>query len=97
MSEEQALQLVCKIFRVSWKDRDRDVIFLSSLSAQFKQNPKEGGFLVRSGLLSQSSCMQEVRLWASVPAGDSLVRGLPLGVGTAVCFLSSFPMDLTAN
>lgn len=42
VSEEQALQLVCKIFRVSWKDRDRDVIFLSSLSAQFKQNPKEG-------------------------------------------------------
>lgn len=42
VSEEQALQLVCKIFRVSWKDRDRDVIFLSSLSAQFKQNAKEG-------------------------------------------------------
>ncbi|XP_037021541.2 ubiquitin conjugation factor E4 B isoform X2 [Artibeus jamaicensis] len=41
VSEEQALQLVCKIFRVSWKDRDRDVIFLSSLSAQFEQNPKE--------------------------------------------------------
>ncbi|GAB1289256.1 Ubiquitin conjugation factor E4 B [Apodemus speciosus] len=41
VSEEQALQLVCKIFRVSWKDRDRDVIFLKSLSAQFKQNPKE--------------------------------------------------------
>ncbi|XP_026638040.1 ubiquitin conjugation factor E4 B isoform X1 [Microtus ochrogaster] len=41
VSEEQALQLVCKIFRVSWKDRGRDVIFLSSLSAQFKQNPKE--------------------------------------------------------
>nr|XP_004657717.1 ubiquitin conjugation factor E4 B isoform X4 [Jaculus jaculus] len=41
VSEEQALQLVCKIFRVSWKDRDRDVIFLSSLSAQFKQNPRE--------------------------------------------------------
>nr|XP_033777404.1 ubiquitin conjugation factor E4 B isoform X4 [Geotrypetes seraphini] len=41
VSEEQALQLVCKIFRVSWKDRDRDVIFLSSLSTQFKQNPKE--------------------------------------------------------
>ncbi|XP_030078309.1 ubiquitin conjugation factor E4 B isoform X2 [Microcaecilia unicolor] len=40
VSEEQALQLVCKIFRVSWKDRDRDVIFLSSLSVQFKQNPK---------------------------------------------------------
>lgn len=45
VSEEQALQLVCKIFRVSWKDRDRDVIFLNSLSAQFKQNPKEGGCL----------------------------------------------------
>ncbi|KAM7126953.1 LOW QUALITY PROTEIN: ubiquitin conjugation factor E4 B-like [Molossus nigricans] len=39
-SEEQALQLVCKIF-VSRKDWDRDIIFLSSLSAQFKQNPKE--------------------------------------------------------
>ncbi|XP_019349526.1 ubiquitin conjugation factor E4 B isoform X2 [Alligator mississippiensis] len=41
VSEEQALQLVSKIFRVSWKDRDRDVIFLTSLSVQFKQNPKE--------------------------------------------------------
>uniref|UniRef100_A0A670YBT0 Ubiquitin conjugation factor E4 B n=1 Tax=Pseudonaja textilis TaxID=8673 RepID=A0A670YBT0_PSETE len=41
ISEEQALQLVCKIFRVSWKDRDRDVIFLTSLSDQFKQNPKD--------------------------------------------------------
>uniref|UniRef100_A0A8C5PIG8 Ubiquitin conjugation factor E4 B n=1 Tax=Leptobrachium leishanense TaxID=445787 RepID=A0A8C5PIG8_9ANUR len=41
VSEEQSLQLVCKIFRVSWKDRDRDVIFLKSLSAQFRQNPKE--------------------------------------------------------
>ncbi|XP_053308120.1 ubiquitin conjugation factor E4 B isoform X1 [Spea bombifrons] len=41
VSEEQSLQLVCKIFRVSWKDRDRDVIFLRSLSAQFRQNPKE--------------------------------------------------------
>ncbi|XP_029434112.1 ubiquitin conjugation factor E4 B isoform X5 [Rhinatrema bivittatum] len=41
VSEEQALQLVGKIFRVSWKDRDRDVIFLSLLSAQFKLSPKE--------------------------------------------------------
>ncbi|XP_073441115.1 ubiquitin conjugation factor E4 B isoform X1 [Dendrobates tinctorius] len=41
VSEEQSLQLVCKIFRVSWKDRDRDVVFLRSLSAQFKQNSKE--------------------------------------------------------
>ncbi|XP_056399501.1 ubiquitin conjugation factor E4 B isoform X1 [Hyla sarda] len=41
VSEEQSLQLVCKIFRVSWKDRDRDVVFLRSLSAQFRQNPKE--------------------------------------------------------
>ncbi|XP_054857693.1 ubiquitin conjugation factor E4 B isoform X3 [Eublepharis macularius] len=41
ISEEQALQLVCKIFRVSWKDRDRDVIFLTSLSEQFKQNSKD--------------------------------------------------------
>ncbi|XP_017951322.1 ubiquitin conjugation factor E4 B isoform X3 [Xenopus tropicalis] len=41
VSEEQTLQLVCKIFRVSWKDRDRDVIFLQSLSSQFSQNPKK--------------------------------------------------------
>ncbi|KAM3922167.1 ubiquitin conjugation factor E4 B isoform 2-T2 [Leptodactylus fuscus] len=41
VSEEQSLQLVCKIFRVSWKDRDRDVVFLRGLSAQFRQNPKE--------------------------------------------------------
>ncbi|XP_069804391.1 ubiquitin conjugation factor E4 B isoform X3 [Dendropsophus ebraccatus] len=41
VSEEQSLQLVCKIFRVSWKDRDRDVVFLRSLSTQFRQNPKE--------------------------------------------------------
>lgn len=41
VSEEQSLQLVCKIFRVSWKDRDRDVIFLRNLSAQFRQSSKE--------------------------------------------------------
>ncbi|XP_073513380.1 ubiquitin conjugation factor E4 B isoform X1 [Phyllobates terribilis] len=41
VSEEQSLQLVCKIFRVSWKDRDQDVVFLRSLSAQFRQNSKE--------------------------------------------------------
>ncbi|KAG8434802.1 hypothetical protein GDO86_012957 [Hymenochirus boettgeri] len=38
MSEEQSLHLICKIFRVSWKDRDRDVIFLQSLSSQFRHN-----------------------------------------------------------
>ncbi|XP_018408132.1 PREDICTED: ubiquitin conjugation factor E4 B isoform X3 [Nanorana parkeri] len=41
VSEEQSLQLVCKIFRVSWKDRDRDVIFMRNLSSQFRQSPKE--------------------------------------------------------
>ncbi|XP_053137135.1 ubiquitin conjugation factor E4 B isoform X2 [Hemicordylus capensis] len=53
ISEEQALQLVCKIFRVSWKDRDRDVIFLTSLSEQFKQNPKEGVFSDFKDLIGQ--------------------------------------------
>ncbi|XP_021088198.1 ubiquitin conjugation factor E4 B isoform X3 [Mesocricetus auratus] len=53
VSEEQALQLVCKIFRVSWKDRDRDVIFLSSLSAQFKENPKEAVFSDFKDLIGQ--------------------------------------------
>nr|XP_015192687.1 PREDICTED: ubiquitin conjugation factor E4 B isoform X1 [Lepisosteus oculatus] len=41
VSEEQALQLICKIFRVSWKERDRDVVFLPSLAAEFRQNPKD--------------------------------------------------------
>uniref|UniRef100_A0A6Q2XGK0 Ubiquitin conjugation factor E4 B n=1 Tax=Esox lucius TaxID=8010 RepID=A0A6Q2XGK0_ESOLU len=42
VSEEQALQLICKILRVSWKDQDRDVIFLSSLATEFHQSsPKE--------------------------------------------------------
>ena len=42
VSEEQALQLICKILRVSWKEQDRDVIFLPSLAAEFQQNPKDG-------------------------------------------------------
>uniref|UniRef100_A0AAR2KT83 Ubiquitin conjugation factor E4 B n=1 Tax=Pygocentrus nattereri TaxID=42514 RepID=A0AAR2KT83_PYGNA len=41
VSEEQALQLICKILRVSWKEQDRDVIFLPSLAAEFQQNPKD--------------------------------------------------------
>ncbi|XP_041129292.1 ubiquitin conjugation factor E4 B isoform X5 [Polyodon spathula] len=41
VSEEQALQVICKILRVSWKERDRDVIFLPSLAAEFTQDPKE--------------------------------------------------------
>ncbi|TRY82499.1 hypothetical protein DNTS_013817 [Danionella cerebrum] len=41
MSEEQALQLICKILRVSWKAQDRDVIFLPSLSGEFQKNPKD--------------------------------------------------------
>ncbi|XP_035512306.1 ubiquitin conjugation factor E4 B isoform X1 [Morone saxatilis] len=40
VSEEQALQLICKILRVSWKEQDRDVIFLPSLAAEFHQSPK---------------------------------------------------------
>ncbi|XP_062397705.1 ubiquitin conjugation factor E4 B isoform X2 [Sardina pilchardus] len=42
VSEEQALQLICKILRVSWKEQDRDVIFLPALAAEFQQkNPKD--------------------------------------------------------
>lgn len=39
VSEEQALQLICKILRVSWKDQDRDVIYLPALALEFRQNP----------------------------------------------------------
>lgn len=45
VSEEQALQLICKILRVSWKEQDRDVIFLPSLAAEFHHNPKDGRLL----------------------------------------------------
>ncbi|XP_051518122.1 ubiquitin conjugation factor E4 B-like isoform X4 [Myxocyprinus asiaticus] len=41
VSEEQALQLICKILRVSWKEHDCDVIFLPSLAAEFQKNPKD--------------------------------------------------------
>lgn len=42
VSEEQALQLICKILRVSWKEQDRDVIFLPSLAIEFHQKPRDG-------------------------------------------------------
>ncbi|XP_065141631.1 ubiquitin conjugation factor E4 B isoform X1 [Paramisgurnus dabryanus] len=41
VSEEQALQLICKILRVSWKEQDHDVIFLPSLAAEFQKNPRD--------------------------------------------------------
>ncbi|XP_072306260.1 ubiquitin conjugation factor E4 B isoform X1 [Eucyclogobius newberryi] len=41
VSEEQALQLMGKILRVSWKEQDRDVIFLPSLASEFQRNPKD--------------------------------------------------------
>ncbi|XP_035992619.1 ubiquitin conjugation factor E4 B isoform X2 [Fundulus heteroclitus] len=41
VSEDQALHLMCKILRVSWKEQDRDVIFLPSLAADFHLNPKD--------------------------------------------------------
>ncbi|XP_056456208.1 ubiquitin conjugation factor E4 B isoform X1 [Gadus chalcogrammus] len=41
VSEEQALQLICRILRVSWKEPDRDVIYLPSLAAEFHQSPKD--------------------------------------------------------
>ena len=43
VSEEQALQLICRILRVSWKEQDRDVIYLPSLAAEFHQSPEDGG------------------------------------------------------
>ncbi|XP_049609960.1 ubiquitin conjugation factor E4 B isoform X1 [Syngnathus scovelli] len=41
VTEDQALQLICKILRVSWKEQHRDVIFLPSLAAEFQRNPKD--------------------------------------------------------
>lgn len=42
VSEDQALQLICRILRVSWKEQDRDVIYLPSLATEFHQSPKDG-------------------------------------------------------
>ena len=50
VSEEQALQLICRILRVSWKEQDRDVIYLPSLAAEFHQSPEDGGSLSPSSL-----------------------------------------------
>ncbi|XP_058498859.1 ubiquitin conjugation factor E4 B isoform X3 [Solea solea] len=52
VSEEQALQLICKILRVSWKEQDRDVIFLPSLAAEFHRSPKDA-FCDFKDLISQ--------------------------------------------
>ncbi|KAG7521279.1 ubiquitin conjugation factor E4 B isoform X2 [Solea senegalensis] len=52
VSEEQALQLICKILRVSWKEQDRDVIFLPSLAAEFHRGPKDA-FCDFKDLISQ--------------------------------------------
>ncbi|XP_026055812.1 ubiquitin conjugation factor E4 B isoform X2 [Carassius auratus] len=41
VSEDQALHLICKILRVSWKEQDHDVIFLPSLAAEFQKNPRD--------------------------------------------------------
>lgn len=92
------MQLVCKIFRVSWKDRDRDVIFLSSLSAQFKQNPKEGRTLAQLDYFRVLSLREKenvrscpsllsrhcVLLWVGV-----LSTGVLLGQGSDVWPLST--------
>lgn len=47
VSEEQALQLVCKIFRVSWKDRDRDVIFLLLSLRSLNRTQKKCSLILR--------------------------------------------------
>ncbi|KAM6977292.1 ubiquitin conjugation factor E4 B isoform 1-T1 [Aplochiton taeniatus] len=66
VSEEQALQLICKILRVSWKEQDRDVIYLPSLAAEFHQNPKDvysdfkdliGQILMEVLMMSTKSCV----------------------------------------
>ncbi|XP_061592345.1 ubiquitin conjugation factor E4 B isoform X2 [Cololabis saira] len=66
VSEEQALQLICKILRVSWKEQDRDVIFLPSLAGEFQQNPKDvfsdfkdliGQILMEVLMMSSQSCV----------------------------------------
>uniref|UniRef100_A0A8C9VGD6 Ubiquitin conjugation factor E4 B n=1 Tax=Scleropages formosus TaxID=113540 RepID=A0A8C9VGD6_SCLFO len=41
VSGEQALQLISRILRVSWKEQGRDVIFLPSLATQFRHSPKD--------------------------------------------------------
>ncbi|XP_045063053.1 ubiquitin conjugation factor E4 B isoform X3 [Coregonus clupeaformis] len=53
VSEEQALQLICKILRVSWMEQDRDVIFLPSLAAEFHQSSPKDVFSDFKDLIGQ--------------------------------------------
>uniref|UniRef100_A0A674CNH5 Ubiquitin conjugation factor E4 B n=1 Tax=Salmo trutta TaxID=8032 RepID=A0A674CNH5_SALTR len=53
VSEEQALQLICKILRVSWKEQDRDVIFLPLLAAEFHQSSLKDVFSDFKDLIGQ--------------------------------------------
>ncbi|XP_077997981.1 ubiquitin conjugation factor E4 B-like [Glandiceps talaboti] len=41
MTEDQLIVIICRIFRVSWKDKSRDVIHLKQLAKDFKEDPKQ--------------------------------------------------------
>uniref|UniRef100_A0AAY4C6A2 Ubiquitin conjugation factor E4 core domain-containing protein n=1 Tax=Denticeps clupeoides TaxID=299321 RepID=A0AAY4C6A2_9TELE len=63
VSEEQALQLICKILRVSWKEQDRDTIFLPGLASEFHQNSLKEVFSDFKDLIGQ--ILMEVLLMSS--------------------------------
>ncbi|XP_002737351.1 ubiquitin conjugation factor E4 B [Saccoglossus kowalevskii] len=41
VTEDQLVTTVCRIFRTSWKEKGRDLIFLPQLSQEFQQDPQQ--------------------------------------------------------
>ncbi|XP_070562106.1 ubiquitin conjugation factor E4 B-like isoform X2 [Ptychodera flava] len=53
VTEDQLLAVICRIFRVSWKEKGRDVIFLPQLAVDFKNDDSKQVFLDLKDLISQ--------------------------------------------
>ena len=80
VSEEQALQLVCKILRVSWKEQDRDVIFLPSLATEFHQNPKDGMSLSHHDTLNEPAKVTFHNWQISAAGNEAVIDSFPCSV-----------------
>ena len=42
ISEDQLLHTVSRVFRVSWKEQGRDVVYLTGIAAEFAEEPDQG-------------------------------------------------------
>ncbi|MGH0121716.1 UNVERIFIED_CONTAM: hypothetical protein FKN15_000188 [Acipenser sinensis] len=96
VSEEQALQVICKILRVSWKERDRDVIFLPLLAAEFTQDPK-------AGVACRSQSSEGVSSLSSSPSNSletqsqTLSRSQSMDIDSVSCEKSMSQVDVDSG